>query len=102
MLLNLIRDAKLPSLSMFDYFVIDEAHHTIKSHPFNKIMDFLKGPRPDGSGSSNSQLKRPKILAVTATVGGKSDQEQSFAHLQTLAKNVNCTVIVKVLNSSST
>lgn len=101
MLSNLIRDAELTSLNMFDYFVIDEAHHTIKSHPFNGIMMFLKGPRPAGSGSSDSQSQRPKILAVTATVGGRTDQEQSFKHLQTLADNLNSTVIIKVLNVST-
>ena len=99
MLLNLIRDAELTSLNMFDYFVVDEAHHTDKDHPFKKNMDFLKEPGLAGNGSSDSSLKGPKILAVTATVGGRSDQEQSFAHLQTLADNLNSTLIKAVLNA---
>ena len=85
---NLLTKGKV-SLSMFEYFVIDEAHHTTKDHPFNVLMNSVVMP---GRASSDQGLKQPKILAVTATVGGKMDLEQSLAHLHNLAANVNSAV----------
>ena len=92
---NLLKKWNIQALSMFEYFVIDEAHHTTKHHPFNFLMEFvvvLGGDR----ASSDQGLKQPKILAVTATVGGKMDLEQSLAHLHQLASNVNGAVFSEV------
>jgi hypothetical protein len=85
---NLLTKGKV-SLSMFEYFVIDEAHHTTKDHPFNVFMNSVVML---GRASSDQGLKQPKILAVTARVGGKMDLEQSLAHLHNLAANVNSAV----------
>ena len=97
---NLLKDANLQSLSMItdlDYFIIDEVHHTTKNHPFNILMDtsILKMMKGE-NGSIDSQAKQPRILAVTATCGGKMDVNQSTAHLQTLCENVDCKLFSQV------
>ena len=67
-----------------DYFIIDEAHHTVKEHPFRTLMAYIE--------KSGHKAERPRILGVTATIGGSLDLNRSEGHLKELAKNLDCEV----------
>ena len=78
-LLNLLSSAGMQTLEGVDLLVIDEAHHTDKDHPFHEVVRKI-----DPSSSA-----APRILAVTATCGGKTDEQQTQAHLKRLAENLH-------------
>ena len=69
-----------------DYFIIDEAHHTVKDHPFRTLMKYIEKTQ------SGQKAKRPRILGVTATIAGRLDLSRSEEHLKELAKNLECEV----------
>jgi hypothetical protein len=73
-----------PQLLEIDYFIIDEAHHTVKDHPFKILMTRI--------GRSGPEAKRPRILGVTATISGRLDLDRSEEHLKDLAKNLESEV----------
>ena len=77
-LLNLLSSAGMQHLEGVDLLVIDEAHHADKDHPFHKVVRKI-----DRSSSA-----APRILAVTATCGGKPDEQQTEARLKGLAETL--------------
>jgi len=82
MLLNLYESlherAGMEGFPGVDLLVIDEAHHTYNGHPFHKVVQV-----------ASEAADAPQILAVTATCGGKSDVEQTLAHLSRLTENLH-------------
>ena len=86
--------AKVENLNLIENlerFMIDEGHHTTKDHPFKILMNtFIKRSVSNGM----------RILAVTATPGGKMDEEQSIAKLQALRKDLHCDIFSKVIVTS--
>lgn len=74
--------------SDFSFVVLDEAHHCVKSHPFNKIFT-----------SQHIKLekeKRPKILGLTASPAGEETLEGTIKMLLSLSVNMGNTKIVIV------
>ncbi|XP_067839659.1 antiviral innate immune response receptor RIG-I-like isoform X3 [Heptranchias perlo] len=63
-LLNCLKDGRIPSFSVFSLLIFDECHNTVKNHPYNVLMkrylDSKLGTRPD---------TLPQIIGLTASVG---------------------------------
>lgn len=78
-LLNLLSSAGMQHLEGVDLLVLDEAHHAVKDHPFHAVVRKI-----DQSSSA-----APRILAVTATCGGKPDEQLTEAVLKRLAETLH-------------
>ena len=60
--------------------VFDEAHHCVKSHPYNRLLHFEHRECPVD--------ERPKLLGLTASPAGKATVEQTVNMLKELMSNV--------------
>ncbi|XP_067654681.1 uncharacterized protein [Haliotis asinina] len=64
----------------FSLVVFDEAHHCVKNHPFNRLLEGYHRPCPP-------EL-RPKVLGLTASPAGRDSVESTVSMLQELFHNL--------------
>ncbi|XP_046576933.1 dicer-like protein 1 [Haliotis rubra] len=64
----------------FSLVVFDEAHHCVKNHPFNRLLEGYHRPCPP-------EL-RPKVLGLTASPAGRDSVENTVSMLQELFHNL--------------
>ena len=68
--------------------VFDEAHHCIKNHPFNQLLQEYHRKYP--------QNVRPKLLGLTASPAGRSTVQETVSMLHQLIYNLGGAMIALV------
>ncbi|XP_006009599.1 probable ATP-dependent RNA helicase DDX58 [Latimeria chalumnae] len=93
-LVNVLEDATVPSLSMFSMLIFDECHNTVKNHPYNVLMrNYI-----DAKLNSSQTAPLPQIVGLTASVGvGNSRSvQQAVDHICHLCASLDVNVISTV------
>lgn len=73
--------------SDFSFVVLDESHHCVKSHPFNKIFSTQH--------IKLEKEKRPKVLGLTASPAGEETLEGTIRMLLSLSVNMgNANIVI--------
>ena len=86
-LLNCLRGShsKAPgSLDGVDLVIFDECHHSKKRHPFNELLEHFYHRLPVG--------RRPRILGLTATMGGELLEQATMKWLAGFEEQMDCCI----------
>ncbi|KAM6289427.1 antiviral innate immune response receptor RIG-I [Aegotheles albertisi] len=92
-LVNVIEEGILSSLSIFTLMIFDECHNTTGNHPYNVLMARYLDQKFD---SSASQL--PQIVGLTASVGvgNAKNVKETIEHICTLCSYLDIQAISTV------
>uniref|UniRef100_A0A8C4R206 RNA helicase n=1 Tax=Eptatretus burgeri TaxID=7764 RepID=A0A8C4R206_EPTBU len=88
---NALFSGSLPSLSHFSLLVLDECHHTMKRHMYNKVLLFYLKQKLCNLPSA----LLPQIVGLTASVG-TGDKQNVVNHVLQLCANLDCPNIITV------
>ncbi|XP_078070164.1 antiviral innate immune response receptor RIG-I-like isoform X2 [Mustelus asterias] len=92
-LLNCLKDGRIPSFSLFTLLIFDECHKTTKNHPYNvlmkKYLDIKLGPR---------SCILPQIVGLTASlgVGDACSVNDAMSYIVQVCANLNAEAISTV------
>uniref|UniRef100_UPI0035900E57 antiviral innate immune response receptor RIG-I n=1 Tax=Myxine glutinosa TaxID=7769 RepID=UPI0035900E57 len=81
----------LSSLSHFSLLVLDECHHTMKRHMYNRVLLFYLREKLYRSPPTSL----PQIVGLTASVG-TGDKQNVVNHVLQLCANLDCPNIITV------
>ena len=84
-LLNCLENEKMPdSLAGVDLLIFDECHHSKKKHPFNQLLQRFYHSLPAD--------RRPRVMGVTATIGGEILEQKTLKRLQGFEERMDCRI----------
>ncbi|XP_070534803.1 interferon-induced helicase C domain-containing protein 1-like [Ptychodera flava] len=83
-------------LSKFSLVIFDECHHTMKDHPYNKIMSHYFTIKAGQTASA--QNENPQIVGLTISpgAGSKNNHLPLKCHILTLCANLDAQKLLKV------